>query len=342
MSLSQEKHGGTSAGRADWVRFDRYEIAGGWIRPAKKAAFNLYRPAEDHFGKRCTSERPALDWLVDLGAAVNPSHAEILHWCDTFGALGLLHQTCISIDTPAWEWTDSAGRSFVQDRFMACGPGWLCSHLEAAEHPRACAMMLAAVGAFDGQGREATSVSLEGWDGFCTMFFPAVHPQDRYAHNFGLKALLGLEATGLGAAWSDYYEPVELWLKSARKISNAVRAQDAEALSSLATRSGIRVERDGSKLKQAIASASLLGMLAVIAVQELTGGARPVQCAARGCGRIFLTYAYQAEYCSGPCQWRERKARQRALKAALAMPNYMPVTHIDGHIHGPINNKVRR
>ena len=63
--------------------------------------------------------------------------------------------------------------------------------------------------------------------------------------------------------------------------------------------------------------ASLLGSIAMMAVQDLLAGSRMLVCANTPCGELFLAHKYQAKFCSDRCR---RTAQKRAYRQRLAAP----------------------
>lgn len=129
--------------------------------------------------------------------------------------------------------------------------------------------------------------------------------------------------------WRLYAEPVHDFLDAARSLRSALRAlgqmkpyeeaSDEErreivggrdTLHSL-TRSvspTIALLEDGS-IRQEWIAPSLLASLGMMALQDLSEDRRIRSCTA--CGSIFLTSAYQAQYCSPRCRNRAQKQRHR-------------------------------
>ncbi len=102
-----------------WTRFDRYEIKDGYIRPAPGATLTRYYPWRAHLAARTEPGKTAVEapyrsllaLLQDLrlrpvanarsSELMPESEASVLHWCSTYGLLGLLlHQTQMVVLAP--------------------------------------------------------------------------------------------------------------------------------------------------------------------------------------------------------------------------------------------------
>src|ERR1051325_5303729 len=84
-----------------WYRFDHYEIAGDYIRPAPGATLSRYDPWQtfrNPAGKEGVRQPyhsllqlPTFDDLEQPGLRLeNADQARILEWCSQFGLLGML------------------------------------------------------------------------------------------------------------------------------------------------------------------------------------------------------------------------------------------------------------
>ena len=70
-------------------------------------------------------------------------------------------------------------------------------------------------------------------------------------------------------------------------------------------------ESDGT-VRQAWWTPSLLGAIAVMALNEVAGGLPPRICAIDGCGEVFKPVKRSARYHSAQCKGRQKKRKQRA------------------------------
>jgi hypothetical protein len=76
----------------------------------------------------------------------------------------------------------------------------------------------------------------------------------------------------------------------------------------------IVAREDGNVLRQHWSSPSLFGSFALMALQDLTERRRLITCAGVRCGKVFVSSAYQATYCSNACRWVGEKRTQRETK----------------------------
>jgi hypothetical protein len=85
------------------------------------------------------------------------------------------------------------------------------------------------------------------------------------------------------------------------------------------TRPMLAIDERGA-MRQQWVNSSLLGMFGLMAIQDLTEGRRILHCAR--CSRIFVTSAYQSQYCSSTCgrtvQKRRYRQRQRGRESGTA------------------------
>ena len=92
-----------------------------------------------------------------------------------------------------------------------------------------------------------------------------------------------------------------------------VREQALDVLNGLAgTTSPYAVSDQNGAYRQDLQLTSLIGALAMMALQDLTGGGQDIHiCAAKDCGRVFTSKAYQAAYCTERCKKRAEMQRYR-------------------------------
>jgi len=130
-----------------WCRCDRYELRGGFIRPAPGARleeydpWRLYRESRPKNAKQ--PARPPHAELIDLvekwvakGTPSDPTPFtdDILQWCSRFGLLGLLQEhTVVAVLAPRWESSREEMRTVraqmtglvpTQTAYLRCGPFW--------------------------------------------------------------------------------------------------------------------------------------------------------------------------------------------------------------------------
>lgn len=133
-------------GEGRWVRFDRYELSGGYLQPAGGAALERYDPWETYRASRITrrgGEAPYESLLGLLtriharpGTALMPfalapeSQHEVVSWCEGHGLLGvLIHQVRTVVLAPRWSLleNDAWGRHGVfpnQTRYFREPTAW--------------------------------------------------------------------------------------------------------------------------------------------------------------------------------------------------------------------------
>jgi predicted RNA-binding Zn ribbon-like protein len=131
--------------------------------------------------------------------------------------------------------------------------------------------------------------------------------------------------------WKLYTEPIHEFILAARELRDAVivlgqckdgrseAAKASDATQRLAALSGgvspIILVRQGKKLPRLSehwVSTSLIGSLAMMAHLDQIGRHRVLRCANPPCSHLFVTSAYQAEYCSIKCREAAQKRRYRA------------------------------
>lgn len=323
MSLAQQDNGGTGLDGRFWMHFSGYEIwrpACGWdasIIPSRTASGTVYDPMEDHRRRRNTGVPTALDRLLSLARPTVPDEHLILEWVRDFGLFGLLPHEAVTIRLPPLEFHIRQKSEFLQDVFVRHGARWRSRTVEDFANPPAELVRLRPVvcGISDSMEPEET---LLPWEDFGHRYFRRRVSSNYFDTDLRLPALLGLPTTSLTESWSKYGEPLEEWVRAAQHFARAVMSGDCIVLDEIASRAGLTIEREGLEFRQRMRFSSLLSALAMIAIQELTGGFRPVVCAAFGCGKTMLTSAYQRRYCSDVCQWRQRKRAQRANASRAA------------------------
>ena len=184
-----------------------------------------------------------------------------------------------------------------------------------------------------GHRGEAAPWSFEPLDRTWARFFPGVPEAERQTYNYPLPLS--------DRFWNEYAEPVGDFLSAAKLLRDAILGvqrwgpvsdinsdtdtdhrhqsmvnaayggrDDFASLLEGATPS-IELHRDGS-IRQLWGSASLISMFAVMALLDFNEQRRVVSCG--NCGKLFVTGARKAAYCSPKCRWAEDKRRQRADK----------------------------
>lgn len=313
-----------------WVRFSRYDSDAGLIVAGANSHFSAYDPIAEHRRKRDAGEHTALDGLLSIAArrlrdrdAPNVWNADELAWCAENGLLGLLHHECQEIRCPPVQLETPSAMlgSHAQSVFLARGSYWVAVQRHRYD---------AGLAGFVCGERSGT------WQGFLDRYFDG----DRTPDGSVIAGLLGavdieesnavvtalresdrLEAPPKSAtpeaSWRVYREQWQDWLLAAVALASGVRDRDATILNELMSKTGVHVKSHDGNIKRDFQSASLLGTLAFLAAEDLSGGYRFVQCPASGCGTFFVSTRNDATYCKRECQDRAKKARKREIKKRL-------------------------
>lgn len=301
-----------------WWRFSRYEIANGFIRPAKEAeasSYELWQESEDP---------PAYGVLANIvleaGASVATGQlaadieARLLAWCQRYGLLGLLLQRVESV-TFAVRPDGDGGES--QPTLRRTPHGW--QHLGSGT-PTGPFRKAASPGVML-HGINSTEMVLGPVETAWARFFPTLGVDEaetfEYPHPYD------------EAFWRLYEEPVSEFMQAAAIIAEALRkiadcrgdpktnfgplSDYAFALGTLnGCTTSIRMyfspEPDGTASMQWRAP-TLFSSLALRALYDLTREAYPRRCQA--CKTLFVSTAWQARYCSETCRSRINKRAQR-------------------------------
>ncbi len=332
------------AGRGGWWRFGRYEMSGGYIRPARDARLDGYDPWSLYRGTR----QRGYEWVPPYGDFVNLrselSKADwekrVLDWCSRYGLPGvLLHQTLAVTLAPRWTSVPGMEPYLVpeQDEFVRTSTGWSIKHNRfmtiTTESKRKSQKLEGTLVARDvapdawarvgvvRQELRSGDLAREPLRDTWWKYFPEV-PEDE-AETFRYPAPLS------EAFWRSYAEPYAAFLDSMQLMANALwdlEHHQPIALSSRVDRSHVAdgrrllhallapasptivAARDGSFSQQWVCG-SLLSAFAMMALQDLTEGQRVRRCSA--CERLFVSQHPAALYCSGQCRWKIQKRRQR-------------------------------
>lgn len=206
-----------------WPKFSRYEISGGYIRPAPDATISRYQLRRDPNTKE---ERPYIGLARAIGAHGSLSGSEhvILEWCRRFGLLGVLLQrveTVVFPPTPAIDLrtfraqrasgkasdvTKKSSRSNVVT-LQRTAQGWqqTSADMDARSVPPVGVVI---------HGVADTHVRLEPLTETWSKFFPSIPTQDasplRYPHPVSEEF------------WRTYEEPLETFIQAARHLTDAL------------------------------------------------------------------------------------------------------------------------
>lgn len=321
------------------------------IRPAPGARLETYDPWAGDTKAETWRVQPPYQALLELierqpFARTPESDDRLLDWCAENGLLGILPTRAQMVTLPA-RWgplipghtgsahlvptrivftrTVNGWRSTVKSTFGTHVPYALVGEPDQlgalvpddalpAGWPRAGAIL---------QQLGSAEWEAQPLEGDWAAFFPDVEegarPTYDYAQPFSQRF------------WELYAEPVEEFLNAAVLFRDALRGigtfledpsnvgADAERrffsgrdrLHALVARVSPYLQlRQDASLGLYWVSTSLLSTYAMMAIQDLAKQRRPRSCEA--CGRIFLSAAYQARYCSETCRHRAQKRRQRA------------------------------
>lgn len=327
-----------TASEGEWWRFNRYEIADGWIRPSTGARLERYDPWEAYWGTRNltvgqapAAAQPPYQTLMKLahgleykvGARRFPdclmpeSLNLITKWCEQHGPLGILLSQWEAI-TLAPEPRKSEG--FIQRRYVR-GTGQSIQMLETTGDVGDGKASVVIHGLDDVNPKE--ELPHRTWH----RFFPSVefgqrdtfqYPipySDEFCHlyaerlidfcrtaSFLTGAMLHLRSSG---------QPVvadpELARNQALQAINLLRRSVTSVL-----------DFEGGTPVVSWESPSLLASFAEMYVQDLLFGRPALNCSC--CGAPFVSSAYQAQYCSLACRYRGQKRRLRQqMKEAKAL-----------------------
>jgi hypothetical protein len=313
-----------------WWRFDRYELLNAVIRPAPGSRLMWYDPWADFQQVRNqTNGQPAYIELAQLARILRAdpatrgyltglsqeSRSKILEWCNLHGLLGVLLGRWASVTlSPQWNVRDR--RLYTQVRYLR-GYGTLVEKVETkGDQPPARSGVLI-------HGLNDLNIKEEALGEAWSPFFPSVPERERETFAYPIPYSQ--------AFWELYAEPVSEFWRGARLFAGCVeylappmgskeapaseesqilsKAQAIHALNLLRKDvSQVLVDDDG--LRQQWVSPSLLGSFAEMFIQDTVAGARGRYC--QCCGKLFITQAYQAVYCSRGCRLRQQKRNLRA------------------------------
>jgi hypothetical protein len=325
-----------------WWRWTRYQIRGGYIRPARSAQLRVYdpwklwlatRPLARSSNQRGSNETPYQSLLallreleyrppgnapldfkpgeVDLMPVplTADSETKLLGWCADYGLLGVLPHRAVQVTL--------APRTRVQLQYTKIGAGWTVTARPTRRRSvlTPCAVL---------QPLRGAGPVVEPLDRTWSRFFPQVPPDQR--ETFGYPEPLTKDF------WAKYAEPVAEFLSGMRalgELHQAIQLFQARQPSlrrignlqaflaggpdlipqGLIAGVGLALEWDRSRhVELKWVASSLLASLALMMLQDLAHG-RALQCPR--CGRAFITGAYQGRYCSVRCRWVTQKREYR-------------------------------
>jgi hypothetical protein len=328
-----------------WWRWTRYEIRDGYIRPAPGARLQVYdpwkvwletRPLAKNSDQQKLQETPYQALLTLLGelryrqpgdipldftprelnlmlaSLTADSEKKILEWCARYGLLGVLPHRALRVTL--------APQKGSQIQYAKIGAGWIAT--ERAEEQQSLETPCAVLQPLRGTGVVAEPLSTT-W----SRFFPDVRHDQR--ENFSYPEPLTKDF------WMRYAEPLADFLSgmhALRELHQAIRLFQAKSAAArrfgklqAALAGGPELMYEGLVAGVGLAlqwkrsrqfqlkwvAGSLLASLTMMMLQDLSYG-RALQCP--GCGRAFVSGAYQARYCSVRCRWLVQKREYRTSR----------------------------
>jgi hypothetical protein len=324
-----------------WWRFDRYEIEGAVIRPASGSRLSWYDPWADFQQVRNqTSGQPAYVELAQLASILRAdpatkgnltglspeSRSKMLEWCNRHGLLGVLLGRWASVTlSPQWNVRDR--RLHKQVRYLrGYGTGVDICQTAGDQSPARPGVLIHAL--HDLNIKEEALA--ETW----CRFFPSVPERERETFAYPMPYSQ--------AFWELYAEPVSEFWRGARLFAGCVEhlgppvklgtkeklgSEESRRLARAQTVHALNLQRkdvsqvlvdENDGLRQQWVSPSLLASFAEMFIQDVVAGARAQYCEC--CGKLFITQAYQAVYCSRACRLRQQKRNLRSsIRRARAL-----------------------
>ena len=311
-----------------WWRFSDYELKGDYIQPTKHAHLTPYDPWTERDSSP-SSPYESLARLVgqgrrDLAYQMTPdTEAHLLSWCQSYGLLGVLLQRVDKVVLPARSEAHRTKHFCVQDRHLWTARGW-----QLASTQKACDGAAMADGELPGVSLHPLDSLEAGFEPFqqtWAKFFPTIPPDGRESYQYP-------QPTS-DEFWGLYREPVREFIDAATLLEQALtrlakgrgtfadgeRSKTPSAvddyglaiddLNSYASTVRWCLEPELNKFVQRWKSPSLFSSLAMMVLQDISGGQVPRACPT--CGGIFVSAAYQATYCSQRCRQTMNKRTVR-------------------------------
>ena len=308
-------------GEGRWWRFSRYEIDGGYIRPAESAKFGSVDAWKLYWKQDHNSDVPPYLELValvqklpsdkllfgqDTKEQLDELKPAVAKRCQRFGLLGILPHHLLSVQLGSFA-AGRTGAKWVEIKEFSPD-----SHFTIID---------------EGEGNYLFDYSSNIW----WKYFPGVSKKSR-ARKRGLIPLSE-------QFWQEYEEPFEQFILTAKRFANAIEVLTGPRSKSIAeheagpitskldheaalkrlndyaspvcqTLSRKRLKR-GSRYEMHWESPSLIGHLAMQALQDLLGDSRLIKCR---CSKIVVVTHHAAKYCSTRCQERYKKQAQRRMQ----------------------------
>jgi hypothetical protein len=259
----------------------------------------------------------------------------ILAWCNQFGLLGVLPHTALEVTL----YPRRRGRGLFEHTVYTRLNGWWVPSsvgydtrfhdarqkqiTRVADFDESHALFCGEEQFNDDSG--SARIEEQELDRTWGWFFPEVprRARNRYQYPMPLSAEF----------WQEYAEPVPTFIRYAllfqqaiqplspsSELSEIIPTDFAVALANglLAPASKQVTLSETRQLKHKWVYPSLLSALAAMAIEDLALGASIRDCL--GCGKPFVSTAYQALYCSPNCAWRDRKRKARAASTLKDTP----------------------
>jgi len=332
-----------------WWRFSRYEVANGVVRPTADATAEEYDPWQVYLDSRQRHASrirvsPPYQDLLELWAEIRPRDTDgtfsrldlrqekrLLWWCRRNGLLGLWHHevmlalfpeeeddaaTCMrGYERIPWGWRECRVGHTRSRRSR--GQGGLRAPEElTATWPREVWRDALPSGGFVLRELGFGSVTGAPLEPTWKLYFEPDGPLGR--------PVWPIPSPAGPDFWRWYGEPVSRIMFAAQELTLGIedlaktpgdeRRRAARGhLNALAAPAAPAIVDAGEGYSPAWDYPSLLAGLALMAITDASGGARPRRCGA--CGVPFLTRAYQARYCSSRCKETARSRRRRATES---------------------------
>ena len=249
---------------------------------------------------------------VDMltGPLTDDSEKAIVNWCRRYGLLGVLPHRVSQVTLSA---LDGEQRQYVKINI-----GW-------TEVIRDCRNSVGAPGrpSVILQALRGSVLEVEPLSTTWARFFPDVAVADR--------EMFAYPQPLTESFWKLYAEPLQDFLSAARALRELLaalrfqksaklrEAHDALAggppivLNALIAPVGLDAQMKGNSIGSInLVPGSLLASLTLMLLEDLLQG-RALQCP---CGKLFVSKAYQARYCSKRCRWRFEQRNFREISNA--------------------------
>ena len=300
----------------DWWRWERYELEGGFIRPAEgQNTLIRYNPWKEWRESRAggqAGDPPYRSLVALLEQVPRPPAPEgeqkLLEWCTSYGLLGaLLLQAHRAALQPIPLDSNTPEADIRQTRFFKTPHGWGEAKVPIMRPDDAVPVKAVIRPVGTTEWREEPLAKTWG------RYFPKAAEEERETYQY--------PTPFTDEFCQQYAEPVDEFYQSAEALYRALLQLDGkdgdgtrqpEALLN-ALVSGVnpvmRRQEDGS-FRQYWASLSLIESLSMMAFLDRTESRFLVRCDV--CATPFVTGILTQRYCTEKCRWNAQKRRQRA------------------------------